>query len=129
MSKKIKSLICLLLLMLSALSLSAQQNKRLTVQVQNGTILDCIKSIENQSNYTFLFNNSIGVDKKVSVNLKNKTLSEVLATVFTPNGIGYDISDNQITLKLAQNQQVEGGVELLMENSLTVTASLLSEPE
>ena len=60
MSKKIKTLICLLLLTISALSVFAQQSKRLTVQIQNGTVLDCIKSIEGQTDYSFLFSNSIG---------------------------------------------------------------------
>lgn len=111
MSKKLKSLIVLLLLALSATTVGAQQSKRLTVQIQNGTVLDCIKSIENQSDYTFIFSNSIGVDKKVTVNLRNKTLPEVLSAVFTPNGITYDVSGNHITLQPAQNQQVEGGVK------------------
>lgn len=105
MSKKFKSLICLLLLTLIAISVSAQQNKRLTVQIQNGTVLDCIKSIEGQTDYSFLFSNSIGVEKKVSVNCVNQTLDQVLATVFSQNGIAYDIQSNQITLKPAQNQQ------------------------
>ena len=99
MSKKFKSLICLLLLTLSALSVSAQQNKRLTVQIQNGTVLDCIKSIEGQTDYSFLFSNSIGVEKKVSVNCVNQTLDQVLSAVFTQNGIAYDIQGNQITLR------------------------------
>lgn len=99
MSKKIKSLTCLLLLFAGFFSGWAQQNKRITVQVQNGTVLDCIKAIENQTDYTFLFNNSIGVDKKVTVSCVNQTVGQVLASVFTSNGIAFDIQGNQITLR------------------------------
>ncbi len=102
MSKKIKTLICLLLLTISALSAFAQQSKRLTVQIQNGTILDCIKSIEGQTDYSFLFSNSIGVEKKVSVNCVNQSLDQVLSAVFTQNGISYDIAGNQITLRKSE---------------------------
>ena len=101
MSKKTKSLICLLLLFLGVFSLDAQQSKRLTVQIQNGTVLDCIKSIEGQTDFTFLFSNSIGVDKKVSVNCVNQSLDQVLSSVFGPIGIAYDIQGNQITLRKA----------------------------
>ena len=102
MSKKIKTLICLLLLTISALSAFAQQSKRLTVQIQNGTVLDCIKSIEGQTDYSFLFSNSIGVEKRVSVNCVNQTLDQVLTAVFTQNGIAYDIRGNQITLRKSE---------------------------
>ncbi|MBR1926364.1 MAG: TonB-dependent receptor [Bacteroidales bacterium] len=102
MSKKFKSFVCLLLLMFGAFHLNAQQSKRLTVQIQNGTILDCIKSIEGQTDYSFLFSNSIGVEKKVSVNCVDQTLDQVLSTVFTQNGIAYDIDDRQITLRVAR---------------------------
>lgn len=102
MSKKINVLLCLLLLIAGFFPALAQQNKRLTVQIQNGTLLDCIKSIESQTDYTFLFSNSIGVDKKVGVNCVNQSLDQVLAAVFTPNGISYEIQGNQITLKKAQ---------------------------
>ena len=101
MSKSFKVLICLLLLFAGTFSGWAQQNKRLTVQVQNGTILDCIKSIESQTDYSFLFSNSIGVEKKVSVNCVNQNLDQVLTAVFSPSGIAYDIQGNQITLKKA----------------------------
>ena len=99
MSKQFKSLVCLLLLTLGALSLNAQPGKRLTVQIQNGTVLDCIKSIEEQTDYSFLFSNSIGVEKKVSVNCVNQTLDQVLAAIFSENGIAFDIVGNQITLR------------------------------
>lgn len=99
MSKKFNVLICLLLLLSGSFSGWAQQNKRLTVQIQNGTILDCIKSIEGQTDCTFLFSNSIGVDKKVNINCVNQTLDQVLTAVFSLNGIAYDIQGNQITLR------------------------------
>ena len=99
MSKQFKSLVCLLLLTLGALSLNAQPGKRLTVQIQNGTVLDCIKSIEEQTDYSFLFSNSIGVEKKVSVNCVNQTLDQVLAAIFSENGIVFDIVGNQIMLR------------------------------
>ena len=106
MSKRFKSLVCLLLLFAGTFSGWAQQNKRLTVQVQNGTILDCIKSIESQTDYSFLFSNSIGVEKKVSVNCVNQNLDQVLTAVFSPIGIAYDIQGNQITLRI--KEQIHG---------------------
>lgn len=99
MFKKLNSIIILLLM--TGLAVFAQQERKLTVQVQNGTILDCIKAIENQSEYSFLFNNTIGVDKKVNVDCVDKSLAEVLKIVFDGNGISYDIRGRQITLSLS----------------------------
>lgn len=108
MSKRISAMICLLMLFLGSFSAQAQQNRRLTVQIQNGSILDCIKSIESQTDYSFLFSNSIGVDKKVTVNCVNQTLEQVLGTVFSGNGISYEIDGRQITLKRSSAQQPDG---------------------
>ena len=98
MRYRIRILCCLLLLAASMAAAWGQAATRLTVSQRNGTLLECIKSIEAQTDYTFIFNNSIGVDKRVSVNLKNAPIDKVLKKVFTDNGISYSIQGKQIIL-------------------------------
>lgn len=70
-----------------------------TIRIENGTISEVIKSIERQSDFTFVYNvNEVNLDKKVSVNLDKKSLSEVLETLFNRNNLGYKIVGNHIAL-------------------------------
>lgn len=78
---------------------SYSQTAKLNVQVADGTILEIIKAIENQSEFTFVYNvNEIDTQEKVSVNLTDKSIDEVLGTVFGNRMLGYKITDRHIAL-------------------------------
>lgn len=56
-----------------ATAASYSQTVKLNVQIENGTVLQLIKTIEKQSEFTFVYNvNELNVREKLSVNLKNK---------------------------------------------------------
>jgi hypothetical protein len=59
-----------------------------------------LSEFENTAKVNFFYSpNSIGAKRKISVNVKNKELKEVLHEIFTPLGIGYEIQGNRILLK------------------------------
>ncbi len=110
MKGKIVSIL-VLMLALSSLSLSAQQkDSKITINSESRTLMDCIKSIEKQTGYSFIFNSSFDVDQNVSVSLQNANLDKTLTAVFTANGIEYEIRDSHIVLKGAE---VKGGSKIV----------------
>ena len=60
--------------------LSAQeQSKRFSVKVDNITLKEAIEVIKKQGNYSFLIrNNDIDLNRKVSVNINNGTINDVM---------------------------------------------------
>ena len=65
----------------------------------NGTVLEVIKAIESQSEFTFVYKqNEINLDEKVSIDLENKTISEILDVLLRNKSLGYEIMDRHIAL-------------------------------
>lgn len=72
---------------------------RLNIQVENGTMWQVFKSIENQSGLIFVYKvNEVNLNEKVSVTLADKPLDEVLKYIFTDKALGYRITDRHIIL-------------------------------
>ena len=64
---------------------------------QNRSIIEILKDIENNSEFTFFFNdNKVNVNKKASINVKDATLDEALAQVLKNTGYDYQIIDRQV---------------------------------
>jgi TonB-linked SusC/RagA family outer membrane protein len=101
----------LLFLFLSLFQLSANysQKNMLRFSMQDATIKEVLSEIEQQSNYTFLFDNTkIDVLHKVDVDFENSDIEEVLNELFYNTEINYKIVKNQILLdNKFQNQEFQ----------------------
>lgn len=75
---------------------SLPQINGLTLAIQNGTILEALKAIENQSDYSFVYDaNDVNLSKKVTINANDIDLQDVLNALFGSNEFGYRIVDNR----------------------------------
>jgi TonB-linked SusC/RagA family outer membrane protein len=75
------------------------QQTKLNLTMSNTSLANVLDEIENQSEFYFLFNQSlIDMDRTVSVSVKNKSINEVLDVVFAGTDVKYVISDRQIVL-------------------------------
>ena len=76
------------------------QDYKVSIKKNNASIIEILKEIEKDSEFTFFFNdNHVNVNKKVSVNAKNVTLDEVLMQIFNNTGYDYQIIDRQVLIK------------------------------
>jgi TonB-linked SusC/RagA family outer membrane protein len=67
-----------------------------TLRIKNGTMLEALQAIENQSDYTFVYNvNDVNLAKSVTLNAENKNLQDVLNLLFGNEEFGYKIIDNR----------------------------------
>lgn len=77
---------------------SYSQVTKLNLEV-NGTVLEVLKAIESQSEFTFVYKqNEIKLDDNVSIDLQNKTISEVLDVLLHDKSLAYKITDRHIVL-------------------------------
>ena len=75
------------------------QTKKMDVKIERSSIVSALEKIEAQSEFFFFYNNKVvRLDKKVSVDLKDKTINEILDEVFRDTEIEYTINNRQIIL-------------------------------
>ena len=104
MSNKIsyglKYLIITLLLFCNAPWTAAQQPARkVTLNLENVSFENCLKAIERQTHYTFLYRKDlINLSKPVSFSCKDEALTAVLDSLLPSQNIAYRIQDLTIVL-------------------------------
>lgn len=98
----------LLLIAISGLfSLEAYpQTSKVSISAQNIDLKDAISQIEKQTNFLFVYSpNEVNLNQKVSLNIKDKSIDEVLASVFSKTNISYHIEGNNIMLMKQSAEQ------------------------
>ncbi|SBW03800.1 SusC/RagA family TonB-linked outer membrane protein [uncultured Dysgonomonas sp.] len=95
--------ICFLLLFCFAVqafsSNSYSQTTNLTLNMENVSVEEVLNQIERQTEFRFLYNkNLVDVNRKVSVSLNRKNITEVLSQLFRNSNTSYTIKDRQIVL-------------------------------
>lgn len=75
------------------------QNAKVSIQANDFSIQKVISEIEKQTDYLFVYDkNEVDVNKKVSVDVNNEPVSEVLNRVFEGSGVVYKVVGKNITL-------------------------------
>jgi TonB-dependent starch-binding outer membrane protein SusC len=102
-----------LILQLSAAVLFSQ-DVLLNLDFRNSPIRDILIEIEEQTDYFFMYNGKVvDVNQKVSLNLRETSLENVLLQLFSETNILHEIVGNQIVLKnklLQQQRTVTGKI-------------------
>ena len=91
---------------------------QITLSVKQQPVREVIKEIERISDYRFFYNeNSIPMEKRVTVNVKDSDIENVLNLIADQMGISYVIKNNQIALSAEkrvnvaqQTRKVQGSV-------------------
>ncbi len=78
---------------------SYSQHTKLTLDLKNVTIEDALKTIEDQSEFFFLYSpKMVDVSRKVDIELADKKVDFVLNQMFAGTGVDYVIKDRQIVI-------------------------------
>lgn len=137
-SRKISPLLKLLitmkltLILVSIVSLnltfgsSYAQETKLSLKVTKGSLLEVFKQIESQSEFSFMYDNSmIDVGKEVNIKVEKRTINEVLDQILDRNLIRYQIIDRHIVLIPAETARATD--RLIAER--TITGRVTSEED
>jgi len=96
-----KMKITLLLLLISIASVYAvdsyAQATKLKLQLSDKAIKEVLYQVEEQSEFRFFYNENVNVDKKISIDIKNKTVLDVLDEILVDTDIQYRVIGRQIT--------------------------------
>jgi TonB-linked SusC/RagA family outer membrane protein len=78
---------------------SYSQRTTINLKMENVSIKDVLRVIEDKSEYYFLYNNDlINVNRKVSIDAKNEKIQNVLSLLFADRSVSFLVKDRQIVL-------------------------------
>lgn len=78
---------------------SYSQNTKISLDMENTRIEKVLQSIEEKSDYYFLYNSKlIDVDKKIDIHVNNATIASVLDKIFRTENVEYEVKNAQIIL-------------------------------
>ncbi len=94
--------ITLLLIFISVFTLSAEnvhsQNALVSLSLNNTPLKTTLNEIESQTDYLFIINSNVDINKKVSVHVKNAPVSKVLNDLFRGTNVNYAMEGTHIVL-------------------------------
>ncbi len=90
----------LMLFIAFQLSLSAKSQSGLNLTMKEASLEEVLEVIQEQSNYEFFYSHEEVEDvKRVSINLEEASIEEVLVSCLKDSGLGYELVDNVIVIK------------------------------
>ncbi|MCX6325499.1 MAG: TonB-dependent receptor [Bacteroidia bacterium] len=100
------------------------QTTRMTLQLKDATVKEVLNKIEENSEFFFLYNGKlVDVDRKVSVDVNDQKINEILSDLFRGTDVFYTVVDRQIVLtdKASQNSFVQFGSQQQQKVTGTIT--------
>lgn len=82
-----------------ALSASEQYNKNFSFKLRNVTVKEIFHYIEKNSEYVFLYAPDKDLSQKVSIDVHNKNLNEILDEILKHTELVYEIDGKQVIVK------------------------------
>lgn len=76
------------------------QTKKIDIKIEQASIVNVLAKLEHESEFFFFYNNSVvdRLDKTISIDVKDKTINELLDVIFNGTGVEYTINNRQIIL-------------------------------
>lgn len=81
------------------------QSQKITLVVKNVTIKEAIEAIKKQSDYSFFIDTKdVDVHKRVSIDLKNKSVREILDVILQDQHVKYEVKGQHIIISSETSQ-------------------------
>ncbi|QGY44800.1 SusC/RagA family TonB-linked outer membrane protein [Maribellus comscasis] len=117
-----------LFLLMGLMQVSASvysQTTKLTLDMRNRKVVDVLEEIERQSEFRFAYSSEyINVDRKVTVELNEKTIDEILGILFNEDRVKYVVKDRHILL---YPREMEGENSLMGSQQGAVVGTVADE--
>ena len=116
--------ICLFIFISGMFATEAEsQNARISLK-QTTSVLDLINIIENQTDYLFVYDKKdIDLNRQISVKAQNKTVAEILLTIFKNTDIVYAMQGNNIVLMKKSSESIP----VIQQRTVRVTGIVTDE--
>lgn len=87
---------------------SYSQSTKLSLNLENVTIKNALREIEEQSEFRFFYSNKVDVERKVSVRIQNKQIIDILNELFKEENVRYNMIGRQIAIFYAEEESASG---------------------
>lgn len=116
--------ICLFIFISGMFATEAEsQNARISLK-QTTSVLDLINIIENQTDYLFVYDKKeIDLNRQISVKAQNKTVAEILRTIFKNTDIVYAMQGNNIVLMKKSSESIP----VIQQRTVRITGIVTDE--
>lgn len=74
------------------------QNAKVSIRMNNVKLDKILNEIENQTDYLFIYNNQVDINKITSIKVKNEAVAQVLDKILSGTGINYELEGTHIIL-------------------------------
>ncbi len=92
-------------------SVYSQQTK-LSISLQNASVREVLKQIEDQSDFFFMYKNeNIDVNRIVTIDIKNKSVEYLLEELFKGTKVSYEVVNRQIVLVDKEKANINAPVQ------------------
>lgn len=98
MPKKSLKAFIIALALVSGFEANADAYSRISLKEKNTPIEEVLKKIEKQAECLFVFNTQIDTQRKVNLDVQNKTVGEILDIMFKDTNVTYSIQNPNIIL-------------------------------
>ncbi|MEO1013322.1 MAG: TonB-dependent receptor, partial [Bacteroidota bacterium] len=110
----------LLFLMTISFALQANpgyaQNKKISLKMTNVTVAQVMDEIESKTEFKFIFNTkTVNLARKISINVKKKSIQNVLSQLFNRTEISYEVYDQKILLKKDEDKVIKNPIVPILE--------------
>ncbi|CAK7083915.1 MAG: TonB-dependent receptor SusC [Parabacteroides sp.] len=104
-------------------------SQKITLQGNNLSVRDYLNTIERQTDYLFVYDAGVNVSRKVSLNLTNRSIKEVLDNLVSQLGLSYAQEGSYIILSSASKKEIAGKLVVQQKKSVTgVVTDMSGEP-
>jgi TonB-linked SusC/RagA family outer membrane protein len=77
------------------------QSKKIDMKIEKSSIVKVLEKIEDETEFFFFYNNQVvNLEKQVSIDVKGRTIDQLLGEVFKDTNVEYTINNRQIILSL-----------------------------
>ncbi|MFY9152361.1 MAG: TonB-dependent receptor [Prolixibacteraceae bacterium] len=84
------------------------QNTKLSLNMQKASIKEVLQQIEAQSEYRFIYENEkVNLDSKVSIEVKDEIVENILKELFEKDGVSYSITESNMILINPSEKQMK----------------------
>ena len=103
----IKYILMMYMLLVCTLAVSGQALKnKYTLHINNVSFEKFVKQIEELTGYSFIYGEELDIPAAITVNAKEKTLTEILDAAFNKSAVKYEIKNKHIILQKKKSAAV-----------------------
>ena len=103
-------------------------SQKITLQGDNLSVKDYLNTIEKQTDYLFIYDAGVNVNKRISVNMVGKSIKEVLDNLSTQLGLNYSQKGSYIVLSSYKAKETSAPVIAQKKTITGVVTDDLGEP-